>query len=298
MPVLGGGGGVQTDTLTAITATPAFDGTSARFSNYQSGLFFWGFAADGDYILASAASATTSNAISYYNSAGSLQWTVNATDFNASATGFCAICKEGSYIYAVATQSGSTSAWIAKIDSSGSVSDITSITMTGTTFSYKDFTSHWLGVPDGESDIYLVGGQMPSTSFNPSTLTTVTTCASQYLSNTFLASNLPSFYVIDVRNGTYGMYSIVGSRGPEITGYNSNFPASKINSEKLGFSIYNGISVNQYIKVFYWDGYAIPGSTTILGTASKAYAMADYDAFAKNFLLEAGVYRDNTGLWS
>lgn len=289
MPVLGGGGGAQTDTLTAITATPAFDGTAARFANYQNGLFFWGYAADGDYVLAA------NTTITYYNSAGTLQWTVNATDFNGSATGFGAICKEGSYIYAVATQFSSTAAWIAKIDSSGTVSNITSITMSGT--SYKDYTYSWIGVPHGESDIYLVGAQFPSTSFDPSTLATVTTCATSYFSASFLTSKLQGIYLVDVRNSTYGMYSIMSLYGPSLT-RSTNYPPQKIASEKFGSSFYNGISSTNVIKFFYWDGYIIGGSSLIVGTNSKAYTAADFDSFANNFLLEAGVYKDNTGAWS
>lgn len=290
MPVLGSSG-VQTDAITAITATPAFDGTAARFANYQSGLFFWGYAADGDYVLAA------STTITYYNSAGTLQWTVNATDFNASATGFGAICKEGSYIYAVATQISATAAWIAKIDSSGTVSDITSITMLGTSSTYKDYAYNWIGVPHGESDIYLVGGNFTSTSFNPSTLATVTTCATSYVGASFLTSKLQGIYLVDARNSTYGMYSVMALYGPSLT-RSTNYPAQRIASEKFGSPFYNGISATNIIKFFYWDGYIIGGSSTILGTNSKAYTAADFDSFANNFLLEAGAYRDCTGDWS
>jgi hypothetical protein len=292
----GGGGGVQTDTLTAITATPAFDGTSARFSNFSftnNHLWFWGYNADGDYVVVD----TTS--IEYYNNAGSLQWTVNTTDFDALADGFCAVCKEGSYIYAVAVDSGTTSAWIGKIDSAGSVSSVTSITATGNTLA--NFEECWLGVPEGESDIYLVGSPLPSTSFNASTLASSTTCATVYRYNAFLTSKLQGFEIQErVSAGNYNTYCYFRIEGPNIQSNLTYFPSMFLTSNKFGLGWLPSVITTQFVKFFYWDGYIIGGGADsgFIGTSNKAYTVADFDAYANSFLTQIGVYRDGTGAWS
>lgn len=299
MPILGSSGGASEDIFPALSATPAFDGTETRFSNWRtitSGGRFWGFNADGDYVDVLGAS------IEYYNSSGTLQWTVNSTDFNGTANVIVTACKHGAYIYAVAAVSTTTAAWIAKIDSSGTVSNITSLTYTNVTATYKRPEYNWLGVPSGLSDLYLVGLQAPATSFNLSTLSTVTTVTGggtgNYSYPGFLTSKLQTIGGFSQFNSTYGVYSQSYILSPTVnTGLRTggrDLVASKF------LSNFTGVGITPHNKFFYWDGHVIPGaSDTYLTVAqNKAYTIADFDDFAIEFAKAAGVYKDETGSWS
>lgn len=299
MPVLGGGGGAADDTLSAITATPAFDGTSARNSNWgqvSTAFRFWGFNADGDYID------VYNNAVSYYNSGQTLQWSVAPSDVDATANNFAAATKHGDYLYVVATVNASLNAWIAMVDSTGTVSNVTAITTTTTSNTFKQFRYTWLGVPNGETSLYFVGQGYEAKSFNLTTLATVQTTTptdGYYGLSAFLTSNLQSIGFNDILNSTYGAYGTMTIGGPQGT-LQGRIPFVDIFNTKFGNNL-TSIGLVNDVKFLYWDGYVIPAATSSgqpQHALNIAYSIADFDDFAVNFLKEVGAYKDNTGAWS
>lgn len=297
----GGGGGAPDDTLPALSATPAFDGTSTRFSNYYGGnnlSRLWGFNADGDFI------SLTNTYIQYYNSSGTFQWTAFASSLGSGVNQFAGICKVGSYIYAVGSVPFDTTAYIGRVTTNGNWVDKQAISFGSVSAAYKTMSHNWLGVPYGQSNIYFVGFDVPARAFNPSTLATVSTCSTPsyqagYYYAGYLTQDLQSFGGFRTLNSTYGHYSQIYVGGPRISAgeqaVGRDLFGDKWNSSWPGLAY-----LSQYPKWFYWDGYIIPGgvSDAPTFTASIAYSHSDFDEYATSFLKASGAYIDCSGAWT
>lgn len=127
-----------------------------------------GFNKDGDYIAwQQQNTTTTANKIEYYNSSAVLQWTINETNFNASATNIKGLCKVGSTLYAVATQNTTTNYWFGSINSSGTLTVLGS--GSGTTAFQDDGSWGYLCRPTGQTNFWFIDYFQNTIEINAST---------------------------------------------------------------------------------------------------------------------------------
>ena len=124
---------------------------------------FPGFANDGDYFLVETDFGdTTSNYVKYYNSAMSLQWTKNETDFDSgfTATAISGITLQGSELFVLvsdAAGNGSGDQYnLAKVVADGTVTSIGGATVTNLELGYMGQTGY-LSKPLGKSNFYAIG---------------------------------------------------------------------------------------------------------------------------------------------
>jgi hypothetical protein len=302
MPVVlggGGGGGGATQSVPGLALTPAFDSSSTRFlnckTNTENNQRLPGFSNNGDFIELQLTG--TNQPIAYYNSSGTLQWSVSGPNFGGSANLLAGICKSGSYIYVAYCQASNGVIYCGRVNSSGTVSNAQS-TDTSSNGSFTHMGSCWLGIPQGKSNLYFIhpfnwgfGGPH---SINISTGATITTKTDFGSYGGFVTSGMVCTLHANIFNGTSGYYNQLTVRstgaGANWQQYNSDFTA-----DKFGLGIAK--TAGWIGKWLYWDGYGIPSAFngSQLGyIGSVAYNWSDLDAGYVAILNSIGVNWPNS----
>jgi hypothetical protein len=126
---------------------------------------FPGFANNGDYFLVQTNFGdTTGNYVKYYNSAMSLQWTKNETDFDSgfTATAISGITLQGSELFVLVSDAVNNSSGdqynLAKVVADGTVTSIGGATVTNLELGYMGAVGY-LSKPLGKSNFYAIGYQ-------------------------------------------------------------------------------------------------------------------------------------------
>jgi len=126
---------------------------------------FPGFANDGDYFLVQTNFGdTTGNYVKYYNSAMSLQWTKNETDFDSgfTATAISGITLQGSELFVLVSDAVNNTSGdqynLAKVVADGTVTSIGGATVTNLELGYMGARGY-ITKPLGKSNFYAIGYQ-------------------------------------------------------------------------------------------------------------------------------------------
>ena len=127
---------------------------------------FPGFANDGDYFLVNNNYAATDNYVKYYNSAGSLQWTKNETNFDGNghmtASAIAGITLQGSELFVLVSNATNSSTGadynLAKVVADGTVTDIGGTGVSNLELGFMGQMGY-LSKPLGKSNFYATGFQ-------------------------------------------------------------------------------------------------------------------------------------------
>jgi hypothetical protein len=163
---------------------------------------FPGFANNGDYFLVETDFGTTDNYVKYYNSAMSLQWTKNETDFQGPYNGMSAISGitlQGSELFVLVSDAVNNTTGdaynLAKVVADGTVTSIGGGNVTNLELGYMGAVGH-IAKPLGKSNFYAIGYQS-AVEINSSNGSVVESFANNTLAQTegttFLTSDNRSF---------------------------------------------------------------------------------------------------------
>tara|TARA_R110002073_G_scaffold299679_1_gene466759 strand:+ start:184 stop:1167 length:984 start_codon:yes stop_codon:yes gene_type:complete len=201
---------------------------------------FPGFANNGDYFLVNTNYAATDNYIKYYNSAMSLQWTKNETDFQGPYSGMSAISGitlQGSELFVLVSNATNSSTGnqynLAKVVAGGTVTSIGGATVTNLELGFMGQMGY-LSKPLGKSNFYATGF-MSAVEISASNGSAVESYANNLVSinvpATFITSDNRSF---NLQTGTGAVAEPVlwhnnfnptfGLDGTPVTGVTSNNP--------------------------------------------------------------------------
>jgi len=163
---------------------------------------FPGFANDGDYFLVLNNYGATDNYIKYYNSAMSLQWTKNETDFQGPYNGMSAISGitlQGSELFVLVSNATTNTSGnqynLAKVVADGTVTSINGATVTNLELGFMGERGY-LSKPLGKSNFYATGFQsaVEISASNGSAVESYASIAvSQNNSSTFITSDNRAF---------------------------------------------------------------------------------------------------------
>lgn len=158
---------------------------------------FPGFANNGDYFLVQTDYGTTGNYIKYYNSAMSLQWTKNETEFQFSSgtkTAISGITLQGSELFVLVSDASSnttgTNYNLAKVVADGTVTDVSGGAVSSGSIGYMGATGY-LSKPLGKSNFY-VTGYRSAIEINASNGAVVESFASNGMANTYPSTFITS----------------------------------------------------------------------------------------------------------
>lgn len=168
----GGGGGIDNALLPTFPENLAAANSSyvQAFPHGTDGneSYLPGHNSNGDYYRwDNRYGTTTAHKLSYYNNAGSLQWTINESDINFAADRILAVLKQGSTIYLLAATAGTANAWIATANESGTILTNQSVTLGSNVDESLDELI--MSKPTGSSNVFLAIRGRWMAEINPST---------------------------------------------------------------------------------------------------------------------------------
>lgn len=296
--LIGGGGGGIDNALLPTFPENLESANSSYVQLFPHGIFgpesyLPGHNSNGDYYRWDNRNGTTSaHNLSYYNNAGSLQWTINETDINAAATRILAVFKQGSTIYLLAATNGTANAWIATANESGTI--LTSQSVTFGSNVDESLDELIMSKPTGSSNVFLAIRGRWVVEINPSTGAIVNDSSSTDIRPGLIPS--PSFITPD--NRCLGIQSTTdGLRFSFLLFSNSQTNTTAGSTQYImPHSYFNfiGSSYADMIRFIEWGNFIVVVSLQDLSsnawhyTSRALYNKADLETWAESFMDAVG----------
>ena len=295
----GGGGGIDNALLPAFPENLAAANSSyvqnfPHAADNSANSKLPGHNSNGDYYQwDNRSGVTTAHSLQYYNNAGSLQWTINETNINPAADRIVSIFKSGSTIYLLAATTGTTAAWIATANESGTVLTSQSVTMPANID--ESAADVMLAKPTGSSNVILAIVGRWLVEINPSTGAIVNESSSTNIRPADV--QYPSFITPDNRclsmaNGTTlgGIFNFLtiaaSSTNVRPASYLYELPDSYFN---LVISPYaNATKFMEWGNFIICIGIETAGVTGYRFTPRALYNKADFETWAESFMDAVG----------